>query len=561
MSARSGVVYLVGAGPGDPGLMTARSLELIAAADTIFYDRLIPPGALDGARDDAELVYVGKDPKPPADGPKTGDIGRKSAHRPGGSVPQEETNARLVEAARAGRSVVRLKGGDPFVFGRGGEEGEALRAAGVEFEVVPGVTAGVAAPAYAGIPVTHRDDASAVAFVTGHEDPEKGKSALDWEALARFPGTLVFYMGVKQVAENAAALVEGGRDPGEAAAAIERGTWPGQRTVSATLGTIAETVEHESIKAPALIVVGPVAARRADLAWLERRPLHGRRVVVTRARAQASGLAATLRELGAEVVELPAIRIEPRLESEEARDMVASIGEYSLICVTSPNGAGLLFEALKGGGETVSNETAAIADGGGRGGLPGSSLDARALANAMVAAIGPGTARALARHGITADVVPERFVAEALVEALAGVEVEGKRVLVARAAEARDVLPDALRERGAEVDVVALYETVREQPDEAAVEAAQGADYVTFTSSSTVTNLTEALGDRFPRKARIVSIGPVTSEAARAAGLDVDVEAVRHDIDGLVTALLKDASPPETGGGRGQADQGRRDSE
>jgi uroporphyrinogen III methyltransferase / synthase len=497
--ARPGIVYLVGAGPGDPGLMTARSLELIAAADAIFYDRLIPPGALADARTDAELVYVGKQPGVP-------------------SVPQEEIGARLVEAARAGKSVVRLKGGDPFVFGRGGEEGEALRAAGVEFEVVPGVTAGVAATAYAGIPVTHRDDASAVAFVTGHEDPEKGTSALDWEALARFPGTLVFYMGVKRLAENAAELVAAGRDPDQPAAAIERGTWPGQRTVSATLGTIAEAVERESVKAPALIVVGAVAARREALAWLERRPLHGRRVVVTRARAQASGLAATLRGLGAEAVELPAIRIEPRLESEEVRRAAASIGEYALVCVTSPNGADLLFEALAA-----------------------ASLDARALAGATVAAIGPGTARALARHGVAADVVPERFVAEALVEALAAIEVEGVRALVARAAEARDVLPDALRERGAEVDVVALYETVREQPDEAAVAAAQGADYVTFTSSSTVTNLTEALGDRFPRSARVVSIGPVTSEAARTAGLEVHVEAERHDVDGLLAALLSDA--------------------
>jgi uroporphyrinogen III methyltransferase / synthase len=500
LSARPGIVYLVGAGPGDPGLMTARSLELIAAADAVFYDRLIPPGALAGARDGAELIYVGKQPGVP-------------------SVPQEEIGEQLVEAARAGKSVVRLKGGDPFVFGRGGEEGEALRAAGIEFEVVPGITAGVAATAYAGIPVTHRDDASAVAFVTGHEDPEKEESALDWDALARFPGTLVFYMGVKRLAENAVALVAGGRDPDEPAAAIERGTWPGQRTVSATLGTISAAVERESIAAPALIVVGPVAARREDLAWLERRPLHGRRVVVTRARAQASGLAATLRGLGAEVVELPAIRIEPRLESKEVRDTVTAIGEYALICITSPNGADLLFEAL-----------AKV------------SLDARVLAGATVAAIGPGTARALARHGIAADVVPERFVAEALVEALAETEVKGKRALVARAAEARDVLPDALRERGAEVDVLALYETVREQPDEAAVEAAQDAGYVTFTSSSTVTNLTEALGDRFPRTARVVSIGPVTSEAARAAGLEVHLEADRHDIDGLLAALVEDAS-------------------
>jgi uroporphyrinogen III methyltransferase / synthase len=514
MGARSGVVYLVGAGPGDPGLMTARSLELIGSADSVFYDRLIPPGALRGAREGAELVYVGKQPGVP-------------------SVPQDEIGARLIEAAEAGRSVVRLKGGDPYVFGRGGEEGEALREAGVEFEVVPGVTAGVAATAYAGIPVTHRDDASAVAFVAGHEDPEKAETALNWDALARFPGTLVFYMGVKRLPENAAALIAAGRDPEQPAAAIERGTMAGQRTVAATLGTIADAVEREGVGAPALIVVGAVARRRDRLAWLERRPLFGRRVVVTRARAQANGLAGTLRDLGAEVVELPTIRIEPRIEGEEVRRAVAAIADYALVCLTSPNGAHLLFDALAIGSPASAS-------------VPGSEaparLDARALAGATVAAIGPGTARALAEHGIAADIVPERFVAEALVEVLAGVEVKGRRVLVARAAEARDVLPDALRERGAEVDVLALYETIREEPDAEAIEAAQSADYVTFTSSSTVTNLTEALGDSFPGDARIVSIGPVTSDTARAAGLTVDVEAERHDVGGLIAALLEDAA-------------------
>jgi uroporphyrinogen III methyltransferase / synthase len=518
MTARNGVVYLVGAGPGDPGLMTARSLALIGSADAIYYDRLIPPGALDGAREDAELVYVGKAPGKP-------------------SVPQEEIGERLIEAARAGKSVVRLKGGDPFVFGRGGEEGEALSEAGVEFELVPGITAGVAASAYAGIPVTHRDDASAVAFVTGHEDPEKEESALDWEALARFPGTLVFYMGVKRLGDNATALIAAGRDADEPAAAVERGTMEGQRTVVATLGTLAEAVEREQVKAPALIVVGPVVARRESLAWLERRPLYGRRVVVTRARAQASGLAKTLRNLGAEVVELPAIRIEPTIESDAVRSAVEKIGDYALIVLTSPNGVRLLFEAMRNAG-----------------------LDARALGRpekqrvgelesgavaatgTTVAAIGPGTARALAKCGISADIVPERFVAESLVESLAEVEVSGKRVLVARAADARDVIPEHLESRGAEVDIVALYETVREEPNAEAIEAAQAADYVTFTSSSTVRNLTEALGERFPTTARIVSIGPVTSEAAVDAGLEVDVEAERHDIDGLIAAVLTDAT-------------------
>jgi len=500
VSARPGVVYLVGAGPGDPGLITARALGLIATADVILHDRLIPAGVLDGARSDAELVDVGKRPGEP-------------------SPAQEGIERRMIAEARAGRSVVRLKGGDPFVFGRGGEEAEALRAAGVEFEVVPGVTAGVAAPAYAGIPVTHREEGSAVAFVTGHEDPAKEGESLDWAALARFPGTLVLYMGMKRLGANAAALVAAGRDAAEPAAVVERGAMAGQRTVVATLGTIAEAAERDGLGAPAIVIVGAVAGRGEALSWLERRPLNGRRVVVTRARAQASGLAATLRGLGAEVVELPAIRIESRVDSEEVRAAVAAIHTYALVCLTSPNGVRLLREAMVEQGR-----------------------DARALANATIAAIGPGTAAALGEVGVIADIVPERFVAEALIEALAGVEVQGRPVLVARAAEARDVLPDALRARGATVDVVTLYETVREVPDPAAVEAAQSADYITFTSSSTVRNLVEALGERLPREARIVSIGPVTSAAARAAGLEVHVEAKRHDVEGLVEALLADAA-------------------
>jgi uroporphyrinogen III methyltransferase/synthase len=320
------------------------------------------------------------------------------------------------------------------------------------------------------------------------------------------------------LAQNAAALIEAGRDADEPAAAIERGTMEGQRTVAATLGTIADVAAREEIGAPALIVIGAVAARREALDWLGRRPLAGRRIVITRARAQASGLAAILRNLGAEIVELPAIRIEPRLDAPEVTEAVDAIHTYALVCLTSPNGVECLFEAMADAGR-----------------------DARALANATVAAIGPGTARALAAHGISADIVPERFVAEALVEALAPVEIEGRQALVARAAEARDVLPDALRERGAEVDVVTLYETVRETPSEEAIEAAQGADYLTFTSSSTVRNLVEALGERIPPGARVVSIGPVTSETAREVGLDIAVEARRHDIDGLVEALVEDA--------------------
>jgi uroporphyrinogen III methyltransferase / synthase len=479
----TGIVHLVGAGPGDPGLLTVRAVELLGAADVVLYDRLIPPEALAHARPGAELIYVGKE----GEGPQ---------------FPQDDTHRLLLEHARAGRKVVRLKGGDPFVFGRGGEEALVLREAGVPFEVVPGVTAGIAAPAYAGIPVTHRDAASAVAFVTGHEDPDKPDSAIDWPALARFPGTLVFYMGLRNLPLIAERLTAAGRPGDQAAAVVARGTLQDQSVVAGTLADIGERVAAAGLRPPAITVIGPVAELRETLAWLERRPLHGQVVAVTRARAQASGLAATLRELGAGVVEAPAIRIQPR-SVELARPE-----GYDLICFTSPNGVRLYFEGL--------------------------DADARALSGVRVAAIGPGTASELERHGIRADVVPERFVAEGLLEALP--DVRGERVLVARAADARDVLPDGLRERGAEVDVVALYDTVAEQLDPGALD---GATHVTFTSSSTVRFFLEG-GGSVPDGARVVSIGPVTSATLRERGIEPDVEARRHDIDGLVAAIVED---------------------
>jgi uroporphyrinogen III methyltransferase/synthase len=489
-------VYLVGAGPGDPGLLTARALELIEAADVIVYDRLIPATALDGARADAELVYAGKEGG-------------------GRSVSQDDITALLLEHGAAGREVVRLKGGDPFVFGRGGEEAELLRDAGVAFEVVPGITAGVAASAYAGIPVTHRDVASAVAFVTGHEDPTKTESALDWPALARFPGTLVFYMGVRQLATIAERLIDGGRAPSEPAAVVQRGTLPDQQVVTGTLETIAAVAAAAEVRAPAISLFGPVAALRDNLAWFESRPLAGVTIAVTRARAQASALAGRLRGLGAATVEAPAIHIVP------IEGPAPEIGWYDLVCLTSPNGVRLLFDRLRRAGH-----------------------DARVFSGARVAAIGPGTAAALRERGLIADVVPERFVAEGLVEALAGVPVT--RALVARAAEARDVLPDALRERGAEVDVVPLYETRPEPLSDRQREAVADADYVTFTSSSTVRFFFDAMGDGVSAATRLVSIGPVTSDALREQGLQPDVEASRHDIDGLVQALIADVSARAT---------------
>ena len=489
-------VYLVGAGPGDPGLMTARSLELIAAADVVVHDRLIPDTALSCARPDAEVIYAGKE----GGGP---------------SVGQAEINRLLIEHGRAGREVVRLKGGDPFVFGRGGEEAEALRDAGIPFEVVPAVTAGIAGPAYAGIPVTHREMASSVAFVTGHEDPAKSESALDWEALAAFPGTLVVYMGVRQLPQIAERLVRGGRSADEPAALVQRGTWPDQRAVVGTLGTIAELAQREQIRAPTVAVFGPVASLRDSLAWFERRPLHGLAVAVTRARAQVSSMAGKLGRLGARVIETPAIRIEP-LDGPAPR-----LAEYDLICLTSPNGVDALFARLHAAGQ-----------------------DARAFAGARVAVIGPGTAERLRRQGIEADVVPERFVAEGLVDALA--EVPFTRALVARAEEARDVLPDALRERGAEVDVLPLYQTVIEPLSAEQVTAVRGADYLTFTSSSTVRNFLTAAGGpeawRDGSRPRLASIGPVTSDTMREHGLPPDLEAGRHDIEGLIEAIVADAS-------------------
>jgi uroporphyrinogen III methyltransferase/synthase len=480
-------VHLVGAGPGDPGLLTVRAAELIGRADVILHDRLIPERALDGARAGAELIYVGKE----GGGPQ---------------MPQEEINRLIVEHGHAGKEVVRLKGGDPFVFGRGGEEALVCAAAGIPFTVVPGITAGVAAPAYAGVPVTHRELASGVAFVTGHENPEKPETALDWPALAAFPGTLVFYMGVRALPRIASQLIAGGRGADEPVAVVEQGTLPRQRTLLATLDTVAERAAAEGIRAPAITLVGPVAGLREQLAWVERRPLHGRSVTVTRARPQASALAGRLRDLGATVIEAPAIRTEPVAAA------LPDLAGVDLVCVTSPNGAHELWARLEAAG-----------------------LDARALAGARLAAIGPGTARALLEHGLRADVVPARAVAEGLVEALADVPV--RRALLVRGREGRDVLPDALRARGADVEVLVLYETVAEPIAEA--QRALAADYVTFTSASTVRYFLDGAGGS--PSGRIVSIGPATSAALREAGLEPHVEAEPHTPDGLVEALLADA--------------------
>ncbi|HEX6391693.1 MAG TPA: uroporphyrinogen-III C-methyltransferase [Solirubrobacteraceae bacterium] len=468
----TGTVYLVGAGPGDPGLLTVRAVELLRSADVVMHDKLIPATALDLVREDAIVEDVGK----------TGG---------GKQVPQEETTARLVEHARAGRSVVRLKGGDPFVFGRGGEEAEACAAAGVAFEVVPGVTAGVAAPAYAGIPVTHRGRAAAVAFVTGHEDPAKPETQLDWPALAAFPGTLVFYMGVRQLPRIAEQLIAAGRPADEPAAIVERGTLPGQRVVRTTLAELPQA----GASAPAITLVGGVAG--LDLAWLQR-PLSGVSVAVTRARKQASELAQRLRDLGADVVEAPTIRTLP-----VDFDVPGDLGD--VLVFTSPTGVERFFAGVR---------------------------DARALAGPQVVAIGPGTASALRARGVEPDVVPERSSSEGVLDAIGS----PRRAVVVRAAEGRELLLDALRERGSDVALVAPYRTEPAPLDPEVRDAALACDYALFASGSSARSLHAAAGTL--AGPRIVSIGPATSSVLRELGAEVAVEADPHTPDGLVAALL-----------------------
>ena len=484
-------VYLVGAGPGDPGLLTRRGEELLRAADVVVYDRLAPSALLELARPDAELVDVGKAP---------------------GNAPmgQDAINAVLIDRGTAGLEVVRLKGGDPFVFGRGGEEAEACINAGIPFEVVPGITSAIAAAAYAGIPVTHRRVSTSFTVVTGHEDPTKGGSDTRWDALAKVGGTLVVLMGAGRVEEIARALIDGGRAENTPVAAVRFGTRPDQHTVRATLGTIASV----GVAAPSAIIVGDVAG--LDFGWFEQRPLFGKTVVVTRAREQASELSTRLVALGASVVEMPAIELVP-LAVE-----VPDLQRFDWIVFTSANGVDAFFER----------------------GLEPRNLDARALAPVRLAAIGPGTAAALARRGLRADVVPERFVAESLLDAFpAG----SGRVLIARAEAARDVLPEGLTAKGYDVVVLPVYRTVAAPPDADALArfrtATDPVDAITFTSSSTVDNFCAAVGGPLPEpQPHVISIGPVTSATARERGLRVDAEADPHTIDGLVEALVRKLS-------------------
>ncbi len=479
-------VYLVGAGPGDPGLITVRGAELMARAEVVVYDRLAHPSLLDLAPAGALRIDVGKAP------------GRVA-------MDQDGINATLVEHGRTGATVVRLKGGDPFVFGRGGEEAEVLIAAGIPFEVVPGITSAIAAPAYAGIPVTHRGLSTHFTVVTGHEDPAKGSTDTDWASLARAGGTLVILMGAGRLDAIVDLLMANGRDPETPVAAVRWGTRAEQATTRATLSTITAL----GVESPSAIVVGPVAG--LDLTWFEHRPLFGRTVVVTRAREQASTVTRRLEEMGASVIELPTIAVEP-LAIDRPRP-----SEFAWIVFTSVNGVTGFFE-----------RALAVHD-----------LDVRALAGCRIAAIGPGTADALRRHGVRADLLPERSIAESLLEAFPPA-LSGDRVLIARAETARDVLPEGLERLGYGVEILPVYRTVTATPDPRDLEAVRTGrvDAITFTSASTVDNFCDLVGDLPEPRPLVISIGPVTSDAARARSLSVDVEADPHTIDGLVVALV-----------------------
>ena len=474
-------VYLVGAGPGDPGLITVRGAEVLGRADVVVYDRLSVATLLDLAPATAERISVGKTPRGP-------------------STSQEEINALLVERGKSGQEVVRLKGGDPFVFARGGEEVRALLDAGVPFEIVPGITSAIAAPAYAGVPVTHRGMSTSFTVVTGHEDPWAATET-DWDAVARVGGTIVVLMGVATRGAIAERLMEGGLAHDTPVLSVQWGTRPEQRTVRTTLAALAET----PMSSPSTLVIGAVAA--LDLAWFERRPLFGRRVVVTRAREQSSSLVARLTELGANVVELPAIEV----VDDEPVDVDPSA--YDWVAFTSANAVERVVPRLR---------------------------DARAFGTARIAVVGTATADALRRYNLAADLVPERFVAESLVEAFP----DGPgRVLLPQAADARPVLAEGLRAKGWTVDVVTAYRTERVRPSAAALAAAATADAITFTSASTVTNYVEVAGaDAVPPV--VVCIGPITAEAATAAGLSVTAVAEVHTVDGVVNALLSALSVP-----------------
>jgi uroporphyrinogen III methyltransferase/synthase len=504
VKAAVGTVYLVGAGPGDAGLLTLRGAELLQRADVVVYDALVNADLLRLAPKSAEVIFGGK---------------RSRDH----AIPQEELNQLLVTKARQGKTVVRLKGGDPYIFGRGGEEAEELLEGGVPFEVVPGISSVVAAPNYAGIPLTHREHCSSFTVITGHEDPSKETTALDYELLARLPGTKVILMGVERIREIAEALVASGADPATPVGMVQWGTTGKQRSLEGTLSNIAQRVAETKFAAPAVTVIGSVVGLRQKLNWFERRPLFGRRVVVTRTREQASDLSRRLAELGADVLEIPTIKIQPPDDPHPLVDALQGLGEYDWAVFTSPNGVVAFFDYFFKAYD-----------------------DVRALGNLRFAAVGPVTAAKLREMHLKVDVTPEQFVAKKIASALSAHEsIENLRLLLPRAQVANAELPKALEEMGAIVDDVPVYKTVPETEDvngASAVLQATGADWITFTSSSTVEHfharfpLPELL-KKFPQT-RLASIGPETTKSIAALGLQPAVEARPHTIDGLVKSLL-----------------------
>ncbi|MCH3958206.1 MAG: uroporphyrinogen-III C-methyltransferase [Selenomonas sp.] len=502
----AGMVYLVGAGPGDYRLISIKAVDCLKMADVVVYDRLADDRILQWAPDDAEYIYVGK---------------ASSNH----TMKQEDINQLLVDKAAEGKCVVRLKGGDPFVFGRGGEEGLLLQQNGLPFEIVPGITSAISVPAYAGIPVTHRAVATSFAVVTGHEDPTKAKSNMRWEHLSTGVDTLVFLMGVANLPHITKKLIENGRPADTPAAVIRWGTKPEQRVLMTTVGTAAEDVAKAQLKPPAIFIVGEVVRLREKLQWFDEpktHPLFGKTVLVTRARSQASKLTARLEQLGAKVIETPAIRLEAPADGYKALDeAIARLADYQWLIFTSANGVERFFDRLLAAGR-----------------------DARALGYAKLAAIGTATAEKLKQYGLMADVIPQEFRAEGIIEALKGKLPPHAKILLPRAQEAREILPEKLRELGAAVDVAPAYQTVCGDVDgEALREQLAGGviDLVTFTSSSTVRNLIQILGSAAPlQTVKTACIGPVTADTARQNGVEPDMVADTYTIDGLVETIKQD---------------------
>lgn len=504
-----GKVYLIGSGPGDPKLISVKGMERIGEADVIVYDRLASPRIVAAAKPEAELIYVGK----------------KAAQH---MLKQDQINQLLVDKAKEGKTVARLKGGDPFIFGRGGEEAIVLRENGIPFEVVPGISSAYSVPAYAGIPVTHRGITSTVAFITGHEDPTKESTDIDWEKISTAVGTLVFLMGVNNLPQIVEQLQKHGRAKNTPVALIRWGTLPKQEIITGTLTDIVEKVEKANFKAPAIIIVGEVIKLRDQLKWFENKPLFAKHILVTRSRSQASELVELLEENGAETTEFPTIRIEPSESFDQLDSAIAGLEKYNWIVFTSVNGVDFFLQRIKA-----------------------LSKDIRELKGIKIAAIGPATAKRLKDLNLLIDYVPPEYRAEAIVDGFKEFGVQGLNVLIPRAEVARDVLPDKLREMGASVNIVTAYKTVMDslKSDKIKEMLEQGKiDIVTFTSSSTAKNFAKLLQDidlpKVMEDVVVACIGPITADTVRSLGLKVDIEAKEYTIPGLVEAIVKASSQP-----------------